>query len=154
MDHVLQHIYDTRPQATEQLTSADVTTAGAQPESSDDRAQSHNTGDDSSGNNKPAKKSMRVVDRVRAPALEAGKKLGSAIVYGEHLYIVEAPMSDVRVVFYATDVNQLLQLDDEATPNWMTHCVTLDQSVKAHVGDVNRATVKLFATTMKNPVAT
>ena len=91
-----------------------------------------------------------VPTRVRAPTVAQGKKLTSAVIYGQHLYIAETPATNRKLVLHATNFNDLLLLDQEDAPIWNTHSLPMNQSVTKHIGDT-AASVSLFITKLNNP---
>ena len=81
---------------------------------------------------------------VSVPVDAKGKKLASAAIYGEHLYVAETPATGGEVILDTTDFNDLLQLDSDDSPQWEKRLVG------CHV-DAKDASVSLFTTKLKNP---
>ena len=102
-----------------------------------------------------SKSSVRVKPRkltktVKSPVPPAGKQLCSATIYGQHLYIVETPLTSNQLKLHVTDFNQLVKLKDGAAPVWSSKIVEINNSVRDHFGNFNNVKIKLSSKQMEN----
>ena len=90
-----------------------------------------------------------VVQRVQTPALDDGKRLVSACVYGPFLCFAESPITDGLLVLHATDFKKFVNLGEDEDADWTKHCIQLEKSVVGHVrSGSSKITVRLIGTTV------
>ena len=95
-------------------------------------------------------KPRKLTTTVKSPVTSAGKQLSSATIYGQHLYIAETPLTNNQLKLHVTDFNQLVKLEDGATPVWSSKIVEISNSVRDHFGNFNDVKIKLSSKQMKN----
>ena len=66
-----------------------------------------------------------VLTRVHAPAVDQGKTLASAAIYGQHLYIAQVPKVRAKLVLHSTSFDELMTLNMGDYPDWSRYSLTV-----------------------------
>ena len=96
-------------------------------------------------------KSAQLIKTVKSPVPSAGKRLSSATIYGQHLYIAEMPLTSNQLKLHVTAFIPLMELEDGATLVWTSKIVGINKLV---LGNFNDVKIKLSSKQMENTLKT